>query len=67
MWEVTVPIGATAQVHVPTAREADVSESGVLAARAPGVRFLRLEGSAAVFEVQAGHYRFTTRAAPRPR
>ena len=38
-----------------------VTESGMPASRANGVRFVRMEGDAAVFEVQSGSYRFSAR------
>jgi alpha-L-rhamnosidase len=56
--EVTIPINTTATVHVP-ARHADgVSESGKPAAESAGVKFLRMENGAAVYEVGSGCYQF---------
>ena len=49
---------ATATLHVP-ARSADsVRESGLPAARAHGVRFIRMDSGRAVFEVGSGDYAF---------
>jgi alpha-L-rhamnosidase len=56
--DVTIPANTTATVYVPTRDQASVTESGLPAARAKGVKFLRLENGAAVFEVGAGTYRF---------
>jgi alpha-L-rhamnosidase len=57
---VTIPANACALVHVP-ARDADrVTESGKPAAAALGVKFLRMEGNAAVFAVGSGRYEFAT-------
>jgi alpha-L-rhamnosidase len=67
VWDVTVPVGTVATAYVPTAKETDVTEGGTRAARAPGVQFVRTEEGAAVFELRPGHYRFTTRTAPRMR
>jgi alpha-L-rhamnosidase len=38
-----------------------VTESGAPASRATGVRFVRMEGDAAVFTVQSGRYSFVAR------
>jgi alpha-L-rhamnosidase len=51
-----IPPNTTATVYVPAGSERDVTESGVPAARAPGLKFLRLERGAAVFAAQSGTY-----------
>ena len=56
--DVTVPANATATVYVPAAGEAAVTESAGPASQADGVRFLRLEGAAAVYEIGSGSYHF---------
>ncbi|MEI7900175.1 MAG: family 78 glycoside hydrolase catalytic domain [bacterium] len=56
--EVTVPINTTATVHVPAKAAAGVTESGKPAAQAAGVKFLRMENGAAVYEAGSGSYRF---------
>jgi alpha-L-rhamnosidase len=65
--DVTVPPNATATVHVPTsAKDADaveggaVTEGGKPAVEARGVKFLRMEGDRAVFEVGSGSYSFAS-------
>jgi alpha-L-rhamnosidase len=58
--EVIIPPNATAAVWVPAASPAGVSESGKPADKAPGVRFVRAEGGAAVFEVGSGRYEFVS-------
>ncbi|MEI7902571.1 MAG: glycoside hydrolase family 78 protein [bacterium] len=56
--DVTIPINTTATVYVP-AKDADgVTESGKPAAKAAGIKFLRMENRAAVYEVGSGTYRF---------
>ncbi len=53
-----IPANTTATVHVP-AKDADgVTESGKPAAKAEGVKFLRMERGAAVYSVDSGNYRF---------
>jgi alpha-L-rhamnosidase len=69
MLEVEVPAHSTALVFVPAASADSVTESARPAARAPGVRFLRQEGEAQLFEVASGRYRFAARVgspAPAP-
>ena len=56
--EVTIPINTTAVVYVPSKDAAGVTESNKPAAKAEGVKFLRMENSAAVYEVGSGSYRF---------
>ena len=58
---VAVPVGATATVWVPATAAAAVSEGGKPAGEAEGVKFLRMEGGAAVFAVGAGSYAFVSR------
>ncbi len=59
MMDVSIPANTTAQVHVPTRSPDSVKEGGRLARQAPGVKYLRTERDAAVFEVASGDYRFT--------
>lgn len=56
--KVTVPVNTVAEVHVPAHGRTAVSESGRPADAAKGVRFLRMEDGAAVFEVGSGSYDF---------
>jgi alpha-L-rhamnosidase len=56
---VSIPPNTTATVHVPTKSAADVKEGGRPARDAEGVKFLRSESNAAVFEVGSGTYTFT--------
>jgi alpha-L-rhamnosidase len=56
--EVTIPANTTATVYVPAEDEASVTESGLAAAKANGVKFLRMENNAAAYAVGSGTYRF---------
>ncbi len=56
--DATVPPNTRATVFVPAAAESRVREGGKPAAQARGVKFLRMEGGAAVFAVESGSYRF---------
>jgi alpha-L-rhamnosidase len=56
--KVTVPVNTVAEVHVPADSRWAVTESGRPAGDAQAVRFLRMDGGAAVFEVGSGSYTF---------
>ncbi|MBV1941751.1 family 78 glycoside hydrolase catalytic domain [Streptomyces sp. BV286] len=60
--KVTVPVNTLAEVHVPSKTRWAVTEGGRSAADAKGVRFLRMDNGAAVFEVGSGSYRFGSRS-----
>ena len=54
--KVTIPVNATATVFVPAKDAASVTEGGQPAEKSKGIRFLRMEGGAAVFSVGSGTY-----------
>jgi alpha-L-rhamnosidase len=58
---VTVPVSTRATVFVPARSPEAVEEAGRPAANAPGIRFLRQENGAAIFEVGSGRYSFVSR------
>ena len=55
---VAIPANTTAEVHLPARDPATVTEGGVPAERAEGVRLLRVENGVAIYEVASGRYRF---------
>jgi alpha-L-rhamnosidase len=57
---VVIPANATATVYVPAAAADEVTEGGQPAGQSNGVRFLRMEGAAAVYEVGSGEYAFVS-------
>jgi alpha-L-rhamnosidase len=57
---VTVPPNTTAMVFVPTSDASKITESRKPAAESEGIRFLRVENGAAVFEVSSGTYVFSS-------
>jgi alpha-L-rhamnosidase len=59
--EVEIPVGAEAEVHVPSAGRGEVFESGVPAAQAPGVKSAGKHAGAEVYAVGSGVYRFVSR------
>lgn len=56
--KVTVPVNTTATVYVPTQDVATVTESGKPTGDVSGVKFVRMEGGCAMFDVQSGNYEF---------
>jgi alpha-L-rhamnosidase len=56
---IVIPASTTAVVFVPAKTGAYVTESGKPANQAPGVKFLRWEDAAAVYEVASGQYSFS--------
>lgn len=56
--QVAIPPNTTATVHVPSAKKADITESGKSTGKNKGLKFLRMENNAAVFEVGSGIYEF---------
>ncbi|MGA2543307.1 MAG: family 78 glycoside hydrolase catalytic domain [Verrucomicrobiota bacterium] len=57
---VAIPANTTATIFVPAGAAAAVTESGHPAASAPGVKFLRMETGAAVYEVGSGAWQFAS-------
>jgi alpha-L-rhamnosidase len=55
---VTIPANTTATVHVPAMDAAAVTEGGSPIEKVQGVKLLRMENNAAVYEVGSGSYRF---------
>ncbi|WP_114782522.1 glycoside hydrolase family 78 protein [Botryobacter ruber] len=60
-WNITVPGNTKAVVYIPASSEKSVTEGGKAAASASGVKFLRMEGDRAVFEVGSGTYSFVAK------
>jgi PelA/Pel-15E family pectate lyase len=68
-WHVTIPPNTTAEVHVPVdstsspqATDSDkVIESGTLAEKSRGVKFLRRENGRMIYKIGSGEYEFQSR------
>lgn len=57
-WNITIPANTSAIVSVPARSQNVVTESGEKILSTEGVKFLRMEGSRAVFEIGSGKYSF---------
>jgi alpha-L-rhamnosidase len=60
-WKITVPANTKAIVYVPAPSVNNVTEGGKDASTANGVKFMKMDGERAVFEVGSGDYSFTTK------
>ena len=56
--DVTIPANAKAFVHIPASSESAVTEGGVPASQAAGVKFVEMKDGRAVFAVGSGDYHF---------
>ena len=59
-WQIEIPANTTATVFVPAKSLDGVFEGGQFAKTAAGVKFLRMEGGRAVFNVGSGKYHFVS-------
>ncbi len=59
--DVTIPVGTTATVYVPTKDASSVREGGKSAVEAECVKLVRTETGAAVYEVGSGEYSFVSK------
>lgn len=59
--KLVIPDNTTAIVHLPAKDAERVTEGGTAAARAAGVRFVRMENEAAIYEVGSGNYEFRSK------
>ena len=60
-WDITVPANTTATVYIPATDKSKVTEGGQKASSAKGVKFLRMEGEYAVYQVGSGSYSFMSK------
>jgi alpha-L-rhamnosidase len=58
-WEIRVPVNSTATVFIPCKNANGITEGGKPIDKVEGVKYVRMEGVAAVLEVQSGVYRFS--------
>jgi alpha-L-rhamnosidase len=59
-WKVTLPANTTGTAYLPAGDLASVRESGRAPDQAPGVKYLRMEAGAAVYEIGSGSYQFAS-------
>lgn len=60
VWDITVPANTAAQIYIPASAVEDILEDNVLANKAVGVKFIKMENRTAIFEVGSGNYHFVS-------
>ncbi len=65
-WNIRIPANTKATLYIPADNQKVVYESGAIAAKSPGVTFVKMEGKRAVFKVESGCYAFVSGAFPLP-
>jgi alpha-L-rhamnosidase len=60
VWDVRVPVNSTATLCIPAKSVENITESGVAVRSVRGLRFIRMDGSTAVFEAGSGTYHFSS-------
>ena len=58
--DVVIPPNTTAQIYVPTTNASAITESGVPAASSPGVTYVGISNSYAIYAVGSGHYMWSS-------
>ncbi len=59
-WDLTIPGNSKAVISIPANKRSDVSESGIKATEAEGIRFLKMQDGRAMFEIGSGEYHLTS-------
>ena len=59
-WDITIPANTKAMIYVPATSTDKIKESGKKVSASRGLRFIRMEGSRAVFEAGSGEYSFSS-------
>ena len=59
-WNITVPANTRAMIYVPASSANKVREGSASASGSSGVKFIKMEGNRAVFELGSGNYIFSS-------
>lgn len=59
-WNITIPGNTSAIVSIPASSQNTITESGEKAASVKGIKFIKMEGSQAVYEIGSGEYSFAS-------
>jgi alpha-L-rhamnosidase len=59
IWDITVPANVTATIYVPAKDKNQVKESGKEINDSNEIKFVKIDGEYAVYEVGSGNYHFT--------
>jgi alpha-L-rhamnosidase len=59
-WKINIPGNTSAIIYIPARSQNVVTESGEKVSSTKGIKFLKMEGSRAIFEIGSGEYSFTS-------
>ncbi|MBN1789489.1 MAG: family 78 glycoside hydrolase catalytic domain, partial [Bacteroidales bacterium] len=59
-YKATIPANSTATLYMPAVSEKAVTENGIPASEAEGIRFVKYENDRAIYELKSGSYTFTS-------
>ena len=60
-WEISIPANTTATIYIPAKNEADITDGRQQASKEAGVKFVKMEGGRAVYEIGSGNYHFISK------
>jgi alpha-L-rhamnosidase len=59
-WNISIPANTSAVVYIPAVNENEVTEHGIPATSADGVKFIEMSKQGAMFQLGSGDYQFTS-------
>jgi len=59
--DVNIPAGSTAKIYIPAVSLQQVTESGIMAVRAKGLKFIKQADDTMLFEAKSGIYHFNSK------
>ncbi len=59
--DVNIPAGSTAKIYIPAVSLQQVTESGIMAVRAKGLKFIKQADDTILFEAKSGIYHFNSK------
>jgi alpha-L-rhamnosidase len=59
-WNISIPANTSAVVYIPAVNENEVTEHGIQATSADGVKFIEMSKQGAMFQLGSGDYQFTS-------
>ncbi len=59
-WQITIPANTKAVISIPAVSEKMIFENGKPVSTVEGIRFIKMDGKTAVFEIGSGNYSFVS-------
>ena len=60
-WNITIPANSSAMIYIPASSEKAVLESNKIASLNEGIKFIKMDGRNAVYELASGNYFFVSK------